>query len=334
MDYSQIAKGAVYELLNDYGNPTGKLYLVVSDNSYQADASGAIVCMIGNKGPKTDIATAYHVPFDMKYHNEIIEMEIMPEILFNVKQSRLVKYKFTVSDTLLNKVISKIMKLICGQQEMYTLNDAIVKLHNDEQDKKIKYEYDMNHNTHDTVYRYDSNDDYEEYQDTSNLSLEDSQKMFAKVNSDYNPDGYDDTNYDSSKALFFTEGIKISSIRGPEGEDTTNNIEMPSKVVKSKCVKKTKRKKKISKRNTLIYKNKEEFLMDYYTLDLDEVSEKYECDKKDLSNRAWYCREALKKEGYDISVFEDFQKEFHDKITTFKKDNMSKVNKIRTKARG
>lgn len=172
-DYTSIAKGGVYELLDKYGNTDGKLYLVVSDNIYQSLTSCVMVCMIGE--PEiSEKSQKYHVQFIMKNVKGDTPLDIIPEVLFNVKQSRLTRYKFTLNDSIMKKVSEKIMMIMTGC-ELYTLDEAVVKLHDIEMHRRLEYEFNY---THKEVVK-----DVVEVNDNINfddLSCEDAQSLFAK----------------------------------------------------------------------------------------------------------------------------------------------------------
>lgn len=303
-DYTNIAKGGVYELLDKYGNSDSKLYLVVSDNTYQTLTSNVMVCMIGE--PEiSERAQKYHVPFIMKQVKNDIELDIMPEILFNVKQNRLTKYKFTLNDSIMNKVSERIMRIMCGC-ELYTLDEAIVKLHDIELNRRLEYEFGMERKEIKEVVEVPENIDYED------LSCEDAQTMFAKsMKSDESFVTYDEPD-----------------LHERERDVTPPKKKSPKKKVtntKAKTKKKPKKETKVVDRSNIInfsnndtpykyiYDHYEDYLMDYYSLSKEEIATKYNIPVKSIANRAYACRQISKKNGDDQTIWDEFQKDIIEK---------------------
>lgn len=177
-DTVSIVKGGVYELLDKFGKPYEFLYLVVSDNQYNAMTDFVMVCTISPRRDPSE-RDVYHVPFDMINKGIVSKMDILSETLFNVSKKRLTRYKFSLNDNIMKEVAKKLQMVIFGQ-ELYTLNEAIVKLHYIELDKKLQYLGCETPTTSSSILTCE-----EDVRETSidvsygNMSIDDMQKAYA-----------------------------------------------------------------------------------------------------------------------------------------------------------
>ncbi len=282
MNYTNISKGSIYELQSQNGNTNGNLYLCISDNTYQANTNNCIVCLVKEDDYRN--TSSYMVPFVMKHINRNIDMVIFPEVCFNVNSNRLCRYKFTLTDDIMHKVDESIMRLMFGKS-MYTLDEAIVKLHNIEMDKRIEYQYKENNPDKD-IDTIDTTNDTMEYVDVSDIGIEDSQVMFAK-------------------SMMKDKRLVNLNISSNNTTEKTEEVTIIKKTNKSKTTSKT----VIHNDYSYIYDHYEDFLMDYYSGDFEFVAQKWKIPVKSLGNRAYRCRQISIRNNDDQSIWNEFSKE-------------------------
>lgn len=301
-DYTNIVQGGVYEVIGRNGNVLDKLYMIVSDDIYNAMSAFVLVCPIDDP-TDTYQGIRYHVPFDLIVNKVPTQMHICAERIFNLSKSKLGKYKFTLSREIQREVTKKVIVTITGER-MYSLSEAIVELHNIEVDKKIRAVTSVRMDEPEYIHEKDSIsiqmelDEFEE----DNLSCEDSQKMFAMrmkgtpidvvVSEDTGESAKEDLVEETPEPLEIDEPKKQPKKKKKRGGARSKNGGKPDPKYEH------------------VYAHKEDFLLDYYSLDKDECIKKWNLDDaKSLSNRAYACRQMLKREGFDISYFDQLAKE-------------------------
>lgn len=120
-DYSLTTCGGVYELLdNRSGVSNGNLYVVVSSNEYHINTQDAIVAPVR---PDGYYETPYKVPVVIYVGDQEYQYNVHPESLFNVRANRLTRFKFTLSDEVMDKVRKSIVRSIFGK-DLYTMEQA------------------------------------------------------------------------------------------------------------------------------------------------------------------------------------------------------------------
>jgi hypothetical protein len=232
----------------------------------------------------------------MKQGTNNINMAIMTEIIFNVKQSRLCKYKFTLSDDIMTKVSEKVAKIMCGE-ELYTLNEAIIKLHEDEVDKRVK----MCCNIATKEEKVEEETVDMSLVNMDDLGIEDSQALFAK-------------------SMKFEPVIIDHPVEKPKEEPKKVEIDL-SKAIKKDKPKKKKTKAKKSKSRAprrFVYDKEfcEEFLLNYYIEDHEKLCEKYACHNESLAKMAYTAKRKLIKLGCDMNEFNEIAENF--RASTYK----------------
>ena len=315
-DYTNITKGGVYEVLDPNGNVIDKMYMIVSDDQYNAMSSFVLVVSIDTPIEERGM---YHVPFNFINRNGSIPMHICAERLFNISKKRIGRYKFTMNKEIQREVLRKIMLVITGET-LFTMNEAIVELHNIEMNRRVEAMTSMTISKPSYTDVQESSMDMElDEDDDENLTAEDQQRLFAMK----------------------MKGVKViyedplpEPIQEPEEPDVSEEIveeepETVKEVKKKTPTKSGKRRgrppKKKSKRGgdmghhggsspdpkyTHVYNNKEDFLLDYYSMTKSEVAKKWNLESdKVVANRAFACRRMLIREGFDMSYFDQLSQE-------------------------
>lgn len=311
-DYSTFNKGSVYEILDANGTPLNKLYMVVSNIQFNAMGNNVFMVMIDTpvSNAKADL---YHVPFDIICNGEKTPMHIYCEVFLSINKKRINKYKFTLSPEIQRQVDKKICQLLTGET-MYSLNEAIVELHNIEMDKRVAA-VTQNEITENISINEEIAEEVD-YDDTD-LDTEDAQKLFAMK--------------------MKNEPIAIS-VDPPKEKEPIKESPKETEVIKTpKKENKPKHKRgghttdspgHIDPKYKHVYENKTDFLLDYYSMPKEEVAEKWGLDDpKSVSNRAYACRQMLIREGADMSYFDQLSKE-HMKEMKSGKRRKSKIIKM------
>ena len=309
-----ICKGGIYELQNqNTGETNGQLYCVISNNDFQVQGNTALICMVKAKS-ECRFDSKYEVPFIMKQIDLYTDMVILPDTMFITKASRLTKYKFTLTDDVMDKVAKMAMLIISGK-ELYTMDEAIVELHNREVTQRIEYEATLKTGITPNVPVVEAEPEYDIELDDENLSTEDAQNLFAK-------------SMKNEKFDFNAQEIKSQKVvdKVEKKEEESDNIDDVINTPKDTAPKKKPRRHtgnkntKTNKNSTVltkdikdvyqrVYDNYEEFLMDYYTSPIERLLTKWNLtDKRMASNRAVQCRIISKRNGDDQSIWDDAQK--------------------------
>lgn len=316
-----ICKGGIYELQNqNTGETNGQLYCVISNNDFQAQGNTALVCIVKAKS-ECRFDSKYEVPFIMKQVDLYTDMVILPDSMFITKASRLTKYKFTLTDDVMDKVAKMAMLIISGK-ELYTIDEAIVELHNREVTQRIEYEATLKTGITPNVPVVEAEPECDIELDDDNLSTEDAQNLFAKSMKNEKFD-FTAQEIKSQKVVDKVEEDDIeptlvSPLIMEDGDviDTPKDTapkKKPGRPIGSKNTK-TDRSHKVPTKDLKeayqrIYDNYEEFLMDYYTNPIEKTLAKWNLtDKLMASNRAIQCRIISKRNGDDQSIWDDAQK--------------------------
>lgn len=326
-DTTYVMQGGVYEVLDRYGNVLDKLYMVVSDDTYNA-MSGFVMVATIEEVTDTEFSR-YHAQFDLISNRETTPMHICGERIFNVTKNRLGRYKFTLSREIQREVLKKIMLTLTGET-LYTLPEAICELHNIEMNKRVEAVTSINLSeaSHDVK---DENIVMElEEEDDEKLSAEDRQKIFAMKMK-----GQKDI-YEEPLPKPILQPVEVAEeIEEPIVEEAPTEL-----VMKTISPKKTAKPKKggdmghhggssPDPKYAHVYSHKEDFLLDYYSMTKDEVAEKWGLESgKVVANRAYACRQMLIREGFDMTYFNQLSQEHTSEMKKCNGNRKHKVDKM------
>ena len=316
-DLFPISQGSIYEQSNtSYKNCWN---LVISDNSFHQLMNNAIVVLV-----KVDDGPDVYDDIHIKFESRGITYKILTENICNLSKNKLGNYIGTVSGDVLKQTLSMVQKLIFGEQ-LYTLSEARWNLA--DRDLALKAKYGQEAVIQDNVSTLqianpiksvDNEIAMNRKESNVEMSLEDEMRLFASKQDDYSDDLIAEAEEpiqeqpDQRKKIQFVpqtfyppeDEILYPAEIKEEEQSTFTPIETPSRIETS-----TKEYQKAFNEYFNDKNNVETFLLDYYSMDLDNCKAKYPWIRNEFSYVAQKCRKLYIKNGGDKTVIDSFMKD-------------------------
>ena len=262
---SKAIRGSVFEI----ELPSGiKNYVVISDNSYNANNSNCLMALICHEKDCDASNSKYHTPFTVYVGNMPITFVINGEAIFTFSQKKLKNYKYHISDDIMEKVNVNIMQLFFGKQ-YYTYEQMLVKREEESARMIAKYTADY-HDNSDDIHKENNN-----FIDTyTNASIDEIQSYYASTIKD---EEY--ISHPRKENIPDKPNKSIIFIKNDNNKEKVNN-----KNTKIKSTKVNKQQKKYISRKK-IWEAPDEFLLDFCTLKQDDLYIKYSINNRSQCNK-------------------------------------------------